>query len=131
MSQENVEIVRRNLESFEDDTETWLGTLDPAVRWYPLEERHSLVLGHEAALRTRQSWLETWDRESYSWEIEELRENGEDVVSVVRVTSRGRRSGVAVDSRAWAHWKLRNGKIVHVYEYATRADALEAAGLRE
>jgi len=131
MSQENVEIVRRNLESFEDDTETWLGTLDPAVRWYPLEERHSLVLGHEAALRTRQSWLETWDRESYSWEIEELREHGEDVVSVVRVTSRGRRSGVGVDSRAWAHWKLRNGKIVHVYEYATREEALEAAGLSE
>src|SRR3954454_19234733 len=119
MSRENVEIVRTNLESFEDDAETWLGTLDPAVRGYPLEERHSLVLGHEAGLRTRQSWLDTWDREAYSWELEELRENGEDVVSVVRVTSRGRRRGVGVDSGAWAHWKLRTGKSVPVYEYAT------------
>jgi ketosteroid isomerase-like protein len=131
MSQENVEVVRRNLESFEDDVEAWLDTLDHAVRWYPLEEHHTLVLGHQAALRARESWLETWDSESYEWEIEELKESGDDVVSAVHVTSRGKRSGVELESRAWAHWRLRNGKIVYVYEHASREEAVEAAGLRE
>jgi len=131
MSRENVEVVRRNLESFEDDVETWLDTLDAGIRWHPLEEGHSLVDGHEAALRARESWLDTWDRESYEWEVEELKESGDSIVTGVRVTSRGKRSGVELDSRAWAHWVLRDSKIVYVYEYATRDEALEAAGLRE
>jgi SnoaL-like domain len=131
MPQENVEIVRRHLESFVDDVETWLDTFDPAVKVYPLEERHALVLGREAALRARERWLETWDREAYDWEIEELKGRGGDVVSGVHITSRGRSSGAEVDARAWTHWKLRNGKIVYCYEHATRDDALEAAGLRE
>ena len=38
MSQENVDVVRRNLESFEEDAGAWLETLDPDVRLYPLEE---------------------------------------------------------------------------------------------
>jgi hypothetical protein len=29
------------------------------------------------------------------------------------------------------HFKLRDGKVVYVYEYANRAEALEAAGLSE
>ncbi len=37
MSQENAEVVRRAIESFEDDVETWLGTLDPAIEWHPQE----------------------------------------------------------------------------------------------
>jgi ketosteroid isomerase-like protein len=131
MSQKNVEVVRRNLESFEDDPKSWLETLDPDVRWYPMEERNTLVRGHQAALRARDRWLETWDTNTYSWEIEELKERGDDVVSAVHVTSRGRRSGVELDSRAWAYWRVREGKIVHVYEYATRQEALEAAGLRD
>jgi ketosteroid isomerase-like protein len=131
MSEENTEIVRRHLESFEGDVETWLETFDPAVRVYPLEERHALVLGRQAVLRARERWLETWDRESYDWKIEELKGRGGDVVSVTHITSQGRSSGAEVDARVWAHWKLRDGKIVYCYEYATRAEALEAAGLRE
>jgi hypothetical protein len=29
------------------------------------------------------------------------------------------------------HWKLRDGKMVYLYEYANRHEALEAAGLLE
>jgi hypothetical protein len=35
------------------------------------------------------------------------------------------------EDRVYVHWKLRNGRIVYVYEYADRAEALEAAGLSE
>jgi hypothetical protein len=131
MSKENVEVVRRHLESFEDDVETWLDTFDLAVKLHPLEEGDDLVLGRQAALRARERWLETWDRETYRCEIEELKGRGEHVVSGVHITLRGRSSGAEVDVRAWAHWKLRSGKIVYCYEYASRDEALEAAGLRE
>jgi ketosteroid isomerase-like protein len=132
MSEENVEVVRKHLKSFEDDVETWLDTFDPGVRVYPVEEYHAPVLGRQAALRSRERWLETWDPETYHCEIEELEgRGGDDVVSAVHITVRGRSSGAEVDVRVWSHWKLRNGKIVYCYEYATRAEALEAAGLGE
>ena len=36
-----------------------------------------------------------------------------------------------VDLRLYLHFKLRDGKIVYLYEYADRGEALEAAGLSE
>jgi hypothetical protein len=47
------------------------------------------------------------------------------------LTGRGVRSGVEVDLRVYQHFKLRDGKIVYLYEYADRGEALEAAGLSE
>ena len=32
---ENLAVVRRTIESFANDVETWLELLDPAVKWYP------------------------------------------------------------------------------------------------
>ena len=49
---ENLAVVRRAIESFENDVETWLDTLDPAVEWYPEEEHQALLLGPDAALRS-------------------------------------------------------------------------------
>jgi len=60
MSQENLAVVLRNIETFEHDEEAWLSTADPALEWYPIEEGHSLCRGHEAAIRVRRSWLENW-----------------------------------------------------------------------
>jgi ketosteroid isomerase-like protein len=34
-----------------------------------------------------------------------------------------------VDQRFYMHWRLREGKIVYLYEYADRDEALEAGGL--
>jgi ketosteroid isomerase-like protein len=38
---------------------------------------------------------------------------------------------VEVDLRYYMHWKLHDGKIVYLYEYADRDEALKAAGLLE
>jgi ketosteroid isomerase-like protein len=46
--------------------------------------------------------------------------------------TRGRGSGVAVDlEHSGTVWTLRQGKIVRVRLFTTRAEALEAVGLRE
>jgi len=49
----------------------------------------------------------------------------------MHLTGRGKMSGVEVDLRIYFHFKLRDGKIVYVYEYDDRGEALEVAGLSE
>jgi ketosteroid isomerase-like protein len=129
MSQENVEVVRRCIEAFEHDEEAWLATADPGLEWYPIEEGHSLSRGHEAAIRVRRSWLENW--EGHQIDVEEMNDGGDSVVACLHLSGRGKMSGVEVDLRVYFHFKLRDGKIVYLYEYAERDEALEAAGLRE
>ncbi len=129
MSAENVEVVLRCTQAFEHDEEAWLSTLDPGIEWYPIEEAHSLCLGHEAAIRVRRSWLENWD--GYQIDVEEMKDGGDSVVDCLHLTGRGKMSGVEVDLRIYFHFKLRDGKIVYVYEHADRGEALEAAGLSE
>jgi ketosteroid isomerase-like protein len=53
------------------------------------------------------------------------------VVVVVSMTGRGRGSDVPVEGRFVQVWTLRDGKAVSLRDYATKAEALEAAGLRE
>ena len=129
VSQENVAVVLRCIQAFEHDEEAWLRTVDPAVEWYPIEERHSLSLGHEAACRVRRSWLENW--EGYQADVEEVKDSADSVVTCVHLAGQGKVSGAEVDLRIYMHYKLRDGKIVYIYEYAERGEALEAAGLLE
>jgi ketosteroid isomerase-like protein len=129
VSQENVEIVRRGTEAFEDDEEAWLSTFDPAVEWYPIEDGHIPSRGFEAAAGVRRRWLESW--EGHQIDLEEMKDGGDSVVACMHLTGRGKRSGVEVDLRVYMHFKLRDGKIVYIYEYADRGEALEAAGLSE
>jgi ketosteroid isomerase-like protein len=42
---------------------------------------------------------------------------------------RGRVSGVEVDVHLHMHFKVRDGKIIYVFEYEDQAAALKAAGL--
>ena len=129
MSEENVEVVLRAIQTFEHDEEAWLRTVDPAVEWYPIEEGHSLSRGHEAAIRVRRSWLENWG--GHQIDVEEMNDGVDSVVACLHLTGRGRMSGVEVDLRVCMHYKLREGKIVYVYEYEDRGEALKAAGLSE
>ena len=129
MSQENVELVRRSIEAFQHDEEAWLSMSDPAIVWHPIEEGHIPSRGHEAAIGVRRRWLESW--EGFQVDVEEMKDGADSVVACVHQTARGKRSGVEVDLRLYIHFKLRDGKIVYVYEYADRSEALEAAGLRE
>ena len=127
MSRENVEVVRRSLEAFEDDQDAWLQTLDPELEWYPVEDGHIPSHGFDGARGVRQRWLDTW--EGHSIEVEELTGQGENVLGTIHLSGRGKGSGVDVDLRVYLHFKVRNGKIVYCYEYERREDALEAAGL--
>src|SRR5262245_37966572 len=97
MSTQNVEIVQRWLETFEEDEQGWLQTLHPEIEWHPLEEGHIPSHGLDGARGVRRRWLETW--EGHSGEIEEVRGEDEDFVATVHSRGRGKGSGVQVDLR--------------------------------
>jgi len=129
--EENFEVVRRCLATFESDPEAWLETLDPAIEWYPEEERHDLIRGREGAKRARERWMETFKEGSHRYEIEELAGQGEHVFSGICEYAEGAGSEIEIESRIYHHRKIRKGKVAYIYETSDRAEALEAAGLSE
>jgi ketosteroid isomerase-like protein len=129
MSQENVEIVRRALElSTRRDDEATFALYDPEV------EIHGQVDGdtYRGLTGVRmyfRDWFAAW--RDFSIQAEEWIDSGEDVIVALHVRARGRQSGVPVDQHVWHVWTLRNGTLWRLRIYATKAEALEAAGLTE
>lgn len=133
MSQENVEIVRRVFEAtIRGEGSQVLEFYDPEV---DLEARGSLANligggvyhGHDGIRRFYRAYYEAWEHVDY--EIEELIDAGEYVVSIVTNRGRGRASGVALDWPVPGVWTVKDGKVVRVVFFSSREEALEAAGL--
>src|SRR6266540_3800441 len=134
MSQENVEIVlaqyaatnerdfRRVMSYYDDDVE--LVAREPWLRT-------GVFKGREAVGTWFGDWLSTFDRDA-RFDVKEAREleNGA-VLVVADHQARGRASGVDVRGTVIWVYRLRGGKITRVEGFASRAQALEAAGLRE
>jgi ketosteroid isomerase-like protein len=135
MSQENVEVVRQlfaigvsQAEIFSDAALAEL--LDPEVE---------LVTSHEGILAGRRYvgfegfgrfWTDFYANwEGLSVEIQEYLDAGDQVVTFFRV--RGRRDEVEIDAVWSAVFTLRNGRIIRIRSYASRAETLEAAGLSD
>ena len=129
MSQPNVELVQRWIDTFADDPEGFRETLHPDLEWFPFEENHTPSHGPEGGMRIRNEWAGTWDE--LGAEIEDVVHRDEHVVASIHATGRGKASGVEVDVRLYLHFKVRDGRIVYVFEHLDRAEALEAAGLSE
>src|SRR3954447_7062612 len=135
MSQENVEVVRRAFEAFaRGDFDYVLDRLDPDVDWHPVI---GPLLGVEA-LRGREAvrrfftrdLLDGFDRfRAEPLAVEDL--GGDFVLVMVRYIGRGESSGIEMDQRLATLYQLRDGKVVTMRDYSTRAEALEAAGLQE
>ena len=130
MSQENVEVVRRWLWAFDNDADTFRQLTHSEIEWMPFEDNHTPSYGLDGAMRIRNAWLDAWDE--HRMDIEETLDGGGDnVVATAQFIARGLRSGVEVDIRLHCHFKVRDGKVVYLYEHEERADALKAAGLSE
>jgi len=131
MSRENVEIVRRSYDAYvRGNLGSALAAFDPDVvacdHDIPDSGEYS---GLDGLFRWQADWESGW--ESWRWDPEEFIEAGEGVVAVLRVYARGRQSGVDVERVDGAVWTLRDGKCIRLDYYGRRAEALEAAGLRE
>jgi ketosteroid isomerase-like protein len=127
MSQENV--VRRCLEAFTEDPDAFRDVLHPDIEWFPFEENHTPSHGIDGGMRIRNQWMGAWDE--MQAELEDLVEKGESILATVHLTGRGKASGVEVDTRLYMHFKVRDDKVIYLYEYEERKPALDAIGLRE
>ena len=135
MSEENVEIVRRVYDAAaRRDAETVLALYDPKIEWdwtrvSGLFGQGGLYRGREALQHWFQEWSDGLDQIHYV--AEEVVAADDHVLTKANMTGRGRASGIEVASTLYAVWTIREGKIVQVVWFPTRAEALEAAGLSE
>jgi ketosteroid isomerase-like protein len=127
MSQKDVDLVRGLFAALDSqDWEAALGFFDPAVEWSPTE---GTFHGLEGVVTSLAEWLEPW--EEHHIEAEEFTKAGDHVLAVIHLTGRVAGSGRKIDQRFFQVYALRQGKIIRMTEFTRRADALEAAGLRE
>ena len=134
MSETNIDLVRRIFDSVNrgdadgalaaasDDFEMdWLSSIGPAKGVYR---------GKEQVRAVWTSYLDAFDL--LEWDPQEFIEVDESRLIVVnRNRVRGRGSGVEVGAVGAQLWTIRGGMAQSVTLYQSKADALEAAGLRE
>jgi ketosteroid isomerase-like protein len=139
MSRENVDVVRAIYSAgARGDAEAALSLYDPEVVFDVSRQPLTSLIGgqrvyhgHEglrAFFRERSEQLQDVE-DSYK----ELIDAGEHVVVVGTLRGRGRASGIPIEraSPGAGVFTIRDGKVVRVIFFATREDALEAAGLQE
>ena len=133
MSQQNVEIVRRIYELFNRRDDAALNKLiagDATLRlldWGPFPK--PTFVGWEA---TREYWEDIFAAVAdFRMEPEAVVGEGDYVVATIHTTGRGASSGVEVNMRFAVLAEIRDTKLVRFDVFATRAEALEAAGLSE
>jgi ketosteroid isomerase-like protein len=133
MSQENVEIVRRCTEYWANRDLSAITEILDTNAVLDLSRNvfnPDVYRGVEGFRRWVENVDEVWER--LETELEEIIDGDDHVVSEVRMSGRGRGSGVEVDMRVFQVWRFREGKVVRLTGgYRDRAEALEAAGLRE
>jgi ketosteroid isomerase-like protein len=74
-------------------------------------------------------YLNVW--EDYRFEVERMIDLGDGVLVLEKQTARGKRSGAIISKDVGTLLTLRDGKIVRWEYYWERAEALEAAGIKE
>jgi len=122
------EAVQAFLSAFEADDDAFRAVLHPEIEWYPIEENRTPTRGVDAALWNRNEWLDTWDE--HHLEVEDVVEDGDDVVVGVHIRARGQGSGIEADVRFFAQFKVRDGRVAYIYDHDRRPAALAAAGLQ-
>jgi ketosteroid isomerase-like protein len=129
MSQENVETVRRAVQSLQ----AFWDLLDEYVVWdlrdYPILDFDGVYVGRDAVIEASRHWWGAWT--DYHLDPEELIDAGSSVVLVVREQGRGKGSGAPFEQRFAQVWTFCRGRIIRWELFPDKAAALEAAGLSE
>ena len=137
MSEENVEIVRRQFEAFQartrgdEDAPSDDGIVDPDAEWVmpPTPGFREVYKGREGFDEFLEQLTEDFD---WTIDLERVIDAGDDqVVAVFHQRATAKASGVPVEVRRGLLYDLKDGRIVRFTNYLDPADALKAAGLSE
>ncbi len=134
MSQESVQVVEAALNALtRDGLDAFAEYLTDDVDHRAIEgsvDDPGPIEGKDAARAYVQDWLDTFD--DFRVQPVELVGAAEDrVIAALRISGRAKLSGVETDLTYAVVYTIRDGKIARGREYATREQALEAAGLSE
>jgi ketosteroid isomerase-like protein len=132
MSQENVETIRAAIDAF--NRGDWEGVLKDADPDYEFDLSRAVgpVQGVFNLDQTRglfeKELFGLW--EAIRWEIDELREVGDQVAASITSYLRGR-DGIELTVHTSQVWTFRDGRVVRQCFFQEWQEALEALGLRE
>jgi ketosteroid isomerase-like protein len=132
MSQKNVEIVRGAIDAF-NRGEDLNAQFKDAAHDFELDMSRAVGPAHSVFRldQLERAWSElTEPWESWRMEADELIDAGEHVVLANTTSTRGR-DGIEVTAHTTWVWTFREGMIARLCYYQDKAQALEAAGLRE
>jgi ketosteroid isomerase-like protein len=131
MSKENVEAARRGFEALErGGVEAFLEFIDPEFETTTPPEltvEPATYRGRDGLRRYFESFYEIM--EEVRFEPEEFIDAGSQVVVPARLVARGRDTGIEAVQQLVMVWTIRNGKGLRVETYATKEEALAAAGV--
>ena len=133
MSQENVEIVRRGMEAFnQNDFEGWFAIASTEIKLYPRPEEPGVLTvyeGWDGVMEYLVNWYSQW--EDYEGEPVEFLDAGDQVLVVMRERGRLERADSRSNRSSATRSKLREGSVVEWRMYDSHEQALEAVGLSE
>jgi ketosteroid isomerase-like protein len=130
VSAENVQIVRRLVEAFNDrDLEAMFALLHPEAELHPLRAQleGKAYVGHDGLRELLADFDQDW--EYVQMAPEDFRGADDTVVVLGRLQARARASGVDLDVPMGFVWTLREGRVVGGRTFSDPADAMRAAGL--
>jgi ketosteroid isomerase-like protein len=130
MPGEDLETVRRWYEEFErSGIESVIDNVHPEFEGVvpaDLSVEPDTYRGREGAQRYVDSFNEVMDEIRFV--PDEFIEVGDKVVVPIRVLAKGKETGIEVEQHAVQVWTLKEGMALRIEAYATREDALQAAG---
>jgi ketosteroid isomerase-like protein len=135
MSQENVEVVRAIYEEWaKGNLRAGRDLYDRRVLFIPIAEMfdaRDFYVGPEGVAEFMRPFLQAWT--NFTVTAEELIEAGDSVVVAARHRGLGRESGVLADEpeQEFQVWTFRGAAVIRFEVFRDRAEALQAAGLRE
>jgi ketosteroid isomerase-like protein len=132
ISEQNVEIVKRLIDAFNDrDLDTFAGLTTPDLEWT------TSMTAVEGEVFWGREGIETYfERMREAWEefrslASEYRDLGDRVLFIGRLEGRGLVSGAPVSAPLDILFDLRGGNISRLHSYLDHGEALLAAGLSE
>jgi ketosteroid isomerase-like protein len=131
MSQENVDLIRRAYEAYtKGDVSTMLGFVDPDLEWTYLdpsfEDPQPRVCHGSHELKEA---LERRAELGLVSELEEVLENGEQVMVVVRTPGLDAHRVLKAGDRNFSVFTIRHGRIVALRDCRDRKEARAVAGI--
>ena len=132
MSQEDVDNLRAFWETWSTSDAPDLSLLDPDVTYEDTilpDYVGETYRGHEGVARAVARWFEPFSEITIS--LERIVGEGDCLVSIHRVRTKARHTGIEFESLLAYVYTVREGKVIHFKSFWDPQQALDAAGLEE